>query len=132
MPDETLFSETAIALAVMVAGLLPIVCAGISKWGARDYDNHDPRAWLARQEGWRARANAAQSNSLEAFPFFAAAVVLALQGGVDADTVAQWAWLFVGLRLVYIFCYVTDRATVRSLVWMLGLAVVIRLYVLAF
>ena len=59
-------------------------------------------------------------------------MVLALQGGVDADTVAQWAWLFVGLRLVYIFCYVTDRATVRSLVWMLGLAVVIRLYVLAF
>ena len=123
---------TSAALAVMVAGLLPIVCAGIAKWKARGYDNHDPRAWLARQEGWRARADAAQSNSLEAFPFFAAAVVLALQAGVDADTVAQWAWLFVGLRLVYIFCYVTDRATVRSLVWMLGLAVVIRLYVLAF
>ena len=123
---------TSAALAVMVAGLLPIVCAGIAKWKARGYDNHDPRAWLARQEGWRARADAAQSNSLEAFPFFAAAVVLALQAGVDADTVAQWAWLFVGLRLVYIFCYVTDRATVRSLVWMLGLAVVIRLYALAF
>ena len=123
---------TSAALAVMVAGLLPIVCAGIAKWKARGYDNHDPRAWLARQEGWRARADAAQSNSLEAFPFFAAAVVLALQAGVDADTVAQWAWLFVGLRLVYIFCYVTDRATLRSLVWMLGLAVVICLYVLAF
>mgnify|MGYP000396682180 CR=1 FL=1 len=123
---------TSAALAVMVAGLLPIVCAGIAKWKARGYDNHDPRAWLARQEGWRARADAAQSNSLEAFPFFAAAVVLALQAGVDADTVAQWAWLFVGLRLVYIFCYVTDRATVRSIVWMLGLAVVIRLYALAF
>ena len=123
---------TSAALAVMVAGLLPIVCAGIAKWKARGYDNHDPRAWLARQEGWRARADAAQSNSLEAFPFFAAAVVLALQAGVDADTVAQWAWLFVGLRLVYIFCYLTDRATVRSLVWMLGLAVVIRLYALAF
>ena len=123
---------TGAAIAVMVAGLLPIVCAGISKWKARDYDNHDPRAWLARQGGWRARADAAQSNSLEAFPFFAAAVVLALQAGADADAVAQWAWLFVGLRLVYIFCYVTDRATQRSLVWMLGLAVVIRLYALAF
>jgi len=123
---------TGAAIAVMVAGLLPIVCAGISKWKARDYDNHDPRAWLARQGGWRARADAAQSNSLEAFPFFAAAVVLALQAGADADAVAQWAWLFVGLRLLYIFCYVTDRATQRSLVWMLGLAVVIRLYALAF
>ena len=120
------------AIAVMVAGLLPIVCAGIANWKARGYDNHDPRAWLARQGGWRARADAAQSNSLEAFPFFAAAVVLALQADVDADAVAQWAWLFVGLRLVYIFCYVTDRATLRSIVWLLGLLVVIRLYVLAF
>lgn len=120
------------AMAVMVAGLLPIVCAGIAKWGARDYDNRDPRAWLARQDGRRARANAAQSNSLEAFPFFAAAVVLALQAGSDAQLVAQWAWLFVALRVVYIGCYVADRASWRSIVWLLGLAVVIRLFAMAF
>lgn len=120
------------ALAVMVAGLLPIVCAGIAKWGARDYDNRDPRAWLARQDGRRARANAAQSNSLEAFPFFAAAVVLALQAGSDAQLVAQWAWLFVALRVLYIGCYVADRASWRSIVWLLGLAVVIRLFAMAF
>ena len=120
------------ALPVMVAGLLPIVCAGISKWGARDYDNHDPRAWLARQDSWRARANAAQNNSLEAFPFFAAAVLLALHSGADAAVVAQWAWLFVALRVLYIACYVADRASWRSIVWMLGLAVVIRLYAMAF
>jgi len=120
------------ALPVMVAGLLPIVCAGISKWGARDYDNHDPRAWLARQDSWRARANAAQNNSLEAFPFFAAAVLLALHGGADAAVVAQWGWAFVALRLVYIYCYVADRASLRSIVWLLGLAVVIRLFAMAF
>ena len=120
------------ALPVMVAGLLPILCAGISKWGARDYDNHDPRAWLARQDSWRARANAAQNNSLEAFPFFAAAVLLALHGGADAAVVAQWGWAFVALRLVYIYCYVADRASLRSIVWLLGLAVVIRLFAMAF
>ena len=50
---------------ILVASLLPIVCAGIAKWGAigkprRDggYDNDDPRAWLAGQSQWRARANA--------------------------------------------------------------------------
>ena len=123
---------TGAAIAVMVAGLLPIVCAGISKWGARDYDNHDPRAWLARQDSWRARANAAQNNSLEAFPFFAAAVLLALHGGADAAVVAQWGWAFVALRLVYIYCYVADRASLRSIVWLLGLAVVIRLFAMAF
>jgi uncharacterized MAPEG superfamily protein len=120
------------ALPVMVAGLLPIVCAGIAKWGARDYDNHDPRAWLARQDQWRARANAAQHNSLEAFPFFAAAVLLALHSGADAAVVAPWGWAFVALRLVYIYCYVADRASLRSIVWLLGLAVVIRLFAMAF
>lgn len=118
-------------LAVLLAGLLPIVCSGIAKWGAKAYDNHDPRAWLARQEGRRARANAAQQNSFEAFPLFAAAVLLALQQGASAEVVAPWAWAFVGLRLAYIFCYVTDRASLRSVMWMLGLAAVLRIFALA-
>lgn len=115
-------------LAVLVAGLLPIVCAGIAKRGARDYDNHDPRAWLASQAGRRARANAAQQNSFEAFPFFAAAVALALQGGASVEMVAPWAWGFVALRLAYIHCYLTDRSTLRSVVWLLGLVAVIRIF----
>lgn len=119
------------ALAVMTAGLLPVVCAGIAKAGAKGYDNHDPRAWMARQEGYRARANAAQQNSLEAFAFFAAGVLLALQGGAPGETVAAWAWGFVAIRLVYIYCYVSDRASLRSLVWLLGVAVTLRLYLLA-
>jgi len=43
-------------LLVLIAGLLPVVCAGIAKWGARTYDNHNPRAWMAQQDGYRARA----------------------------------------------------------------------------
>lgn len=120
------------ALAVLVAGLLPVVCAGIAKWGAKGFDNHAPRAWLERQSGHRARANAAQQNSFEAFPLFAAAVVMALHNGANGQTVATWAWCFVAIRIVYICCYVSDRATLRSIVWVLGLAVTIRLYVLAF
>ena len=41
---------------VLIAACLPIVCAGIAKYGAfgkprRDggYDNHSPRDWLARK-----------------------------------------------------------------------------------
>ena len=116
---------------VVIAGLLPVVCAGIAKWGAQNYDNHDPRAWMTKLEGRRARADAAQQNSFEAFPFFSIAVVLALYSQVDAFIVAQWAWVFVGLRVFYIYCYVTDRATLRSMTWILGLAAVIRIYVLA-
>lgn len=118
-------------LSVLVAGLLPIVCAGIAKSGAKAFDNHDPRAWLAQQQGHRARADAAQQNSFEAFPFFAAAVVLALHSGASVDLVAAWAWFFVAMRVCYIYCYICDRATLRSTVWMLGLLAVIRLYILA-
>ena len=62
---------------VLIAALLPIVCAGIAKSGLMrtapakgGYDNNDPRAWLARQTDWRGRANAAQANTFEAVPFF--------------------------------------------------------------
>jgi uncharacterized MAPEG superfamily protein len=116
---------------VLIAGLLPIVCAGIAKWGVSNYDNRNPRAWMAQQEGRRARADAAQQNSFEAFPLFAAGVALALIQQVDAQAIAQCGWFFIAMRLAYIYCYVTDRSTWRSIVWALGLAAVIRLYVLA-
>lgn len=61
---------------LLIAGVLPVACAGIAKLGFKEYDNHNPRAWLAKQTGFRARSNAAQSNNFEAFPFFAAGVAL--------------------------------------------------------
>ena len=118
-------------LTVLISGLLPVLCAGISKAGRKDYNNHDPRAWSAQLTGYRARANAAQANSLEAFPFFAAAVLVALHAGVAADTLSMLAWVFVAARIAYIWAYVTDRATLRSLVWLVGYGVVVALFVLA-
>ena len=47
---------------VLFMGLLPYVAAGIAKKGFENYDNSRPREWLAKQEGFRARANAAQAN----------------------------------------------------------------------
>src|SRR5579863_5352856 len=55
---------------LLIAGLLPYVATAISKAGA-DYDNRDPRAWLARQHGYRRRAGAAAMNAFEALPLFA-------------------------------------------------------------
>ena len=106
---------------ILVAALLPIVCAGIAKYGmfsqsVRDggYDNRDPRAWLARQSDWRARANAAQANSFEALPFFIGAVVVAFQLGADPARVDLLAALFVLLRIVYIGLYVGNKASLRT------------------
>jgi uncharacterized MAPEG superfamily protein len=118
-------------VAVLVAGVLPLVCAGIAKAGWKDYDNRDPRAWLAKQTGFRARANAAQANSFEAFPFFAAAVVLATFTQADARSVNLLAFIFVASRMAYIACYLADKASARSVFWAVGYGATIWLYVLA-
>jgi uncharacterized MAPEG superfamily protein len=118
-------------LAVMVAGVLPLICAGIAKAGWKGYDNRDPRAWLAKQTGFRARANAAQANSFEAFPFFAVGVVLAVMTKADASLVETLALVFVAARVAYIACYLADKASARSLFWAVGYGAVIWLYVLA-
>lgn len=116
--------------AVLVAALLPIVCAGLAKWGMfgkprreGGYDNHNPRAWLARQGDWRARANAAQANSFEALPFFIGAVIIAHLHGAYQTRLDLLAFLFVVLRMVYILLYVADLATPRSIAWVVALAV---------
>jgi uncharacterized MAPEG superfamily protein len=115
---------------VLVASLLPIVCAGIAKFGSfgkrrseGGFDNADPRGWLARQTAWRARANAAQANSFEALPFFIGAVVIALQLGADPAYVDLLAAIYVLLRMLYIGLYVADIAALRTVVWTAALAV---------
>ncbi len=113
---------------VLVAALLPTVCAGVAKWGMfgksrKDggYDNHNPRAWLLRQTDWRARANAAQANSFEALPFFMAAVIIAHQLHAPQGRLDTLAFLFVFTRLIYIAMYVADMANARSLAWAVAL-----------
>ncbi|MFY7983761.1 MAG: MAPEG family protein [Burkholderiaceae bacterium] len=121
---------------VLLACMLPIVAAGVAKWGtfsrpAREggYDNEDPRAWLALQSGRRARANAAQANSFEALPLFIAAVLTAQQLQVQQALIDGLSVAFVLLRVVYLVLYVTNRATARTLVWSAGMAVSIALMV---
>ena len=63
MTTPLTFGFTVAYWCVLIAALLPIVCAGLAKWHGfgrprreGGYDNVEPRAWLARQDGWRARA----------------------------------------------------------------------------
>jgi uncharacterized MAPEG superfamily protein len=117
---------------VLVAALLPIVWAGAAKAGARNFDNARPRDYLGALEGWRARANWAQENSYEAFPPFAAGVIIAhLTGGADQSTINLLALAFVTARVLYGICYITDRSTLRSLAWSTGFACVVGLFVAA-
>lgn len=114
---------------LLVAAILPIVCTGIAKSGMFSvhpkkggYDNNNPRAWLARQTDWRARANAAQANTFEALPFFFAAVIIAHQLQAAQALLDILAFLFVVLRIAYIVMYVADMAKIRSAVWAVAFA----------
>ena len=114
---------------ILVAALLPILCAGLAKAGGRgDFDNHNPRSWLQKQSGWHARANAAQANTFEALPFFMVAVVIAHQLQASQGLLDLLAMAFIALRLAYIALYVTDLATPRSVVW--GLALLVNIAIL--
>ena len=117
--------------ALLVAGLMPVVCAGIAKSGFKGYDNSDPRAWLAQQTGFRARANAAQANCFEAFPFFAVGVILALLTGVDPQLVDTLSLFFLAMRVAYVFFYITDKAKWRTMVWSAAYLTVVAFYALA-
>jgi uncharacterized MAPEG superfamily protein len=115
---------------VLVAVILPIICAGIAKYGAfgkprreGGFDNGEPRAWLARQTDWRARANAAQANSFEALPFFVGAVIIAHQLQAPQARIDILAFVWILLRLIYILMYVAGLPGIRSAVWALAFAV---------
>src|SRR3954471_2560435 len=108
---------------VLIAVLLPYVCAllvkraGAGNGKGEGYDNADPRAWLARQQGWKARANAAQANSFEALPFFIGAVIIAHQLGAPQTRLDILAVLFITLRIIYFVMYVAGLPTIRSAMW---------------
>lgn len=118
---------------VLVAALLPYVWVAIAKGSGERFDNRDPRGWIARQPDPRVhRANAAQLNSFEAFPPFAAGVILAQLAGVAADRIGLLAVLFIVFRVLHGLVYVAGwHSTLRSLAWAAGFACVLALFVQA-
>jgi len=116
---------------VLIAGFLPYVATVIAKSGRRDFDNREPRTWLAKQEGFRKRANAAQQNGFEAFPYFAAAVIIAHVLNGPQALVDILAMVFVALRILYLICYLSNQSMLRSLVWFAGLGTVIAIFIVA-
>jgi uncharacterized MAPEG superfamily protein len=116
---------------VLAAALLPYLGTAYAKFaegGGRTYDNHAPRAQLETLPPKRRRAHWAQMNGFEAFPAFAAAVIIAHLAGSPQARIDLLACVFVVARVIYTFCYIHDKATARSLVWAVGLVCVISLF----
>jgi uncharacterized MAPEG superfamily protein len=113
---------------VLFMGLFPYVAAGIAKKGFEDYDNASPRQWLAKQTGFRARANAAQANLFESLPLFFAAVIITSIANAPQNRIDLLAIGFVLARIAYLVCYVANWPTTRSVVWLAGLACVVGMF----
>jgi uncharacterized MAPEG superfamily protein len=122
---------------ILLAAIMPIVCAGLAK--GRDmnvsykdggYDNRNPRDWIAKQDGFKKWAQAAQENCWEALPFFAAAVIVSHMLGVVGWLPNALAVAFILLRCVYIWLYVTARQRQRSIVWVIAFAVNVAIFLL--
>jgi uncharacterized MAPEG superfamily protein len=114
---------------ILAAVLLPVLTTGLAKWGAPGMDNHQPRVWQETLTGWRRRAEWAHRNHFEALPGFAAAVLVAHVAHAPQVQVNVLAVLWVVFRVAYTACYVTDRASSRSLMWAGAFVCVIGLFV---
>ncbi len=116
---------------VLVAALLPYIFTVTAKLGGRRYDNHAPRLFLEQQTGLQQRAHWTQLNSFEAFPPFAAGVIIAHLAGADQSQINLLACIFLFTRVAYGIAYLTDHATIRSLIWMAGLGTIIGLFLIS-
>lgn len=115
---------------ILAAALLPYVWVILAKAGA-GYDNRRPREILAGLQGWRKRADWAQMNAFEAFPAFAAAVLVAHMIAGPSARADGLALGFIAFRVLHGILYVLDRASLRSLAWAGGFACVIGLFLVA-
>jgi uncharacterized MAPEG superfamily protein len=101
------------------------------KWIAfRRFDNSRPRDEEFYEDPLRARALGAHQNGIEAFPFFAIAVLLAEFRVGPQRLINELAVLFLIVRIAYVFTYVGDRPTLRSILWVIGFVINIAIFFL--
>lgn len=109
----------ALLAATIILGLVHVVLAGALATASRglkwNLGNRDGTA--APVSVHAQRAQRAQANFLETFPFFAAALVCAIAIDRDGALAQAGAQLYFWARLAYLPIYVLGIPWIRSLVW---------------
>jgi uncharacterized MAPEG superfamily protein len=104
--------------------MLYLLTIAAVKWiGYRRFDNAKPRDPAFYDHPLRARALGAHQNGIEAFPFFAIAVLLAEFRAGPQRLIDELAILFLIVRIAYVLTYLGDRPTLRSILWNIGFAI---------
>lgn len=118
-------------LCVLLAMLQPFVLSVLARSSTRRGDYlPNPREYNEGLTGWHRRAHFAQLNAFEAFPPFAAAVVLSWLAGVPPGHINLLAVLFVVCRIGHAAFYLADKPVLRSQSWKLAMMAVVALFVL--
>src|ERR1700761_2000062 len=110
---------------VLAAAFLPYAPFGLVK----GLDPGNPRAGIRDLDGRSARAHSAHLNAFEAFPPFAAAVIIChlTRGPNTAANILALAFLVV--RFAHMGFYIADRAPLRSAAFFIGALIVVALFV---
>ncbi|WOH82749.1 MAPEG family protein [Bradyrhizobium sp. BEA-2-5] len=112
----------------LMLSLLTIVSV---KWaGFRSFDNARPRDPDFYDDPIRSRALGAHQNGIETFPFFAFAVLLAEYRDSPQRLIDELAALFLIVRLAYVLTYLGNRPTLRSILWSIGFAINLGIFLL--
>jgi uncharacterized MAPEG superfamily protein len=113
------------AVALYLLTITPI------KWLAfREFDNATPRDPAFYDDAIRARALGAHQNGIEAFPFFAVAVLLAEFREAPQNLINELAILFLIVRVAYVLTYIGNRPSLRSILWSTGFIINIAIFFL--
>ncbi len=116
---------------VFASVMLYLLTIAPIKWfGFRQFDNASPRDPAFYDDPVRRRALGAHLNGIEAFPFFAVAVLLAEFRSAPQNLINELAVLFLIVRIAYVFTYLGDRPTLRSILWSIGFAINVGIFFL--
>ena len=114
---------------VFGAVLLYLLTIAPVKWiRFRSFDNSKPRDPGFYEDPIAARALGAHLNGIETFPFFAVAVLLAEFRLGPQRLIDELAVLFLIVRIAYVFTYIGNRPTLRSILWNIGFAINVAIF----
>lgn len=120
---------------LLIVALMPYVLAGIGGYLRMKQlgvlDNNHPRVQAYKLEGIAARAWAAQANAWEALAVFGIVVIVAHLVHADPAASATAALVYLATRIAHPVLYLANLATIRTLVFVVGLGCIARLVQLA-
>ena len=120
---------------LLVLAVMPYVLASVGGYFRMQQlgslDNNHPRIQATQLEGIAARAWAAQQNAWEALAVFGVVVIVAHLVHADPAASATASLVYLATRIAHPVLYLANQATLRTLVFIVGLGCIGRLVFLA-